>query len=76
MAPTELVQAIALFSSWLQQASSLMPLVPAAAGQKSGEAAEPQYHYTAKELYFELAESRSQMQEEFAKIRHELQHHH
>lgn len=76
VAPTELVQAIALFSSWLQQASSLMPLVPAAAGQKTAEAVEPQYHYTAKELYFELAELRLHMQEEFAKIRHELQHHH
>lgn len=74
--PTVLVQAIGLFNAWLQQASDLMPLVPAAAGQKTGESTDQQYHYTAKELYFELAELRLHMREEFAKIRHELQHQH
>ncbi len=73
--PAVLVEAIAIYSTWLQQASSLMPLVPSAAGQKN-ESTDPQYHYTAKELYFELAELRLHMKEEFAKIRHELQHHH
>jgi pilus assembly protein FimV len=73
--PSTLVEAIGHFSTWLQQAGTLMPLVPATTGQPD-EPTDPQYHYTAKELYFELAELRLHMKEEFAKIRHELQHHH
>lgn len=75
LSPADLVEAIALFSTWLQQASNLMPMVPSTTGQ-TGKNTDPQYNYTAKELYFELAELRLHMQEEFAKIRHELQHHH
>jgi len=73
--PLVLVEAVGHFSTWLQEAGTLMPLVPAATSEPD-EPTAPQYHYTAKELYFELAELRLHMKEEFAKIRHELQHHH
>ena len=71
--PAVLVTAIGRFNSWLQEAGALMPLVPAA-GDDDGN--EPQFHYTAKELYFELAQLRLYMNDEFAKIRHHLKHHH
>jgi len=72
--PTVLVTAVGRFNSWMQEAGMLMPLVPAAGteDEKNG----PQYQYTAKELYFELAQLRLYMNEEFAKIRHHLEHHH
>jgi pilus assembly protein FimV len=68
--------AVSRFSAWLQQASVLMPQVPVATA--AGEAAqeEPQFAYTGKELYFELSELRCHIKEEFAKLRHELHHHH
>jgi pilus assembly protein FimV len=75
--PSELVEAIGRFSRWLQQAGSLLPLVPSTTEpENGGQPQEPQFHYTAKELYFELAELRSHMKEEFAKLRHEIHHHH
>ena len=36
---------------------------------------QPQFAYTAKELYFELSELRLNIKEEFAKLRHDLHHH-
>lgn len=75
LSPQVLAEAVGHFSTWLQQAGTLMPLVPSTTDQPD-ESTAPQYHYTAKELYFELAELRLHMKEEFAKIRHELQHHH
>jgi pilus assembly protein FimV len=75
--PTALTDAIGRFSRWLQQAGSLMPLVPSTvSGEKDEQPQEPHFHYTAKELYFELAELRLHMKEEFAKLRHEMHHHH
>jgi len=68
--PDVLPQAIARFTAWLQQAGTIMPVVPAAVGQEG----EPQFAYTAKELYFELAELRTHIREEFAKLRHEMHH--
>lgn len=77
MEPTVLVTAIGRFSRWLQQAGALMPLVPSTAERENGDQQqEPQFHYTAKELYFELAELRLHMQEEFAQLRHQMKHHH
>ena len=74
---TVLPAAIARFSRWLQQAGSLMPLVPTASGtEENSEQQDSQFHYTAKELYFELAELRLYINDEFAKIRHHLKHHH
>jgi hypothetical protein len=77
VSPTALPDAIGRFSLWLQQAGSLMPQVPSAVTPQEGERPqEPEYHYTAKELYFELAELRLHMREEFAKLRHEMHHRH
>ncbi|MDD2464884.1 MAG: hypothetical protein PHI97_12885 [Desulfobulbus sp.] len=73
---TVLVAAIGRFSTWLQQAGTLMPLVPTASVVEESETQDPQFNYTAKELYFELAELRLYMNDEFAKLRHHLQHHH
>ena len=66
-----LVQAIGRFTAWLQQAGTILPMAPDAGdqGQESGGT------YTAKELYFELAELRFQIRDEFAKLRHEFHHH-
>ena len=69
--PATLPEAIGRYTTWLQQASAIMPVVPAAADQVS----EPTYAYTAKELYFELSELRAHIREEFAKLRHEMHHH-
>ncbi|MGE4560311.1 MAG: hypothetical protein AB7E77_08920, partial [Desulfobulbus sp.] len=74
--PTVLIAAISRFSHWLQQAGSLMPMVPSADQTGTLEQQEPQFHYTAKELYFELAELRHFMNDEFSKLRHHLKHHH
>lgn len=68
-----LPEAISRFTAWLQQASAVMPLVPAASSPDSSQ--EPQFAYTAKELYFELSELRFNIKEEFAKLRHDLHHH-
>ncbi len=68
-----LPEAISRFTAWLQQASAVMPLVPAASSPDSNQ--EPQFAYTAKELYFELSELRFNIKEEFAKLRHDLHHH-
>jgi len=69
--PDVLPEAISRFTAWMQQASAIMPVVPAA----SDEGREPQFAYTAKELYFELSELRAHIREEFAKLRHEMHHH-
>ncbi len=66
-----LAEAIGRFTSWMQEAGKIMPVVPAAGEQQH----EPEYTYTAKELYFELSELRSYMREEFAKLQHDMQHH-
>jgi len=68
-----LPEAISRFTAWLQQASAVMPLVPVASSPDSNQ--EPQFAYTAKELYFELSELRFNIKEEFAKLRHDLHHH-
>jgi len=70
--PDVLPEAISRFTAWLRQASAIMPVVPAASGDQERE---PQFAYTAKELYFELSELRTHIREEFAKLRHELHHH-
>ena len=66
-----LPEAIGRFTAWLHEAGRIMPIVPAASGQEQ----EPHYAYTAKELYFELSDLRASMREEFAKLRHEMEHH-
>ena len=66
-----LPEAIGRFTAWLHEAGRIMPIVPAASGQEH----EPHYAYTAKELYFELSDLRASMREEFAKLRHEMEHH-
>ncbi|MGD9947811.1 MAG: hypothetical protein AB7U29_04955, partial [Desulfobulbus sp.] len=70
--PSVLVSAIGRFNRWMQQAGTLIPLVPAVS---EGDENEQQFHYTAKELYFELAELRSYMNEEFSRLRHDMKHH-
>ncbi len=69
--PDILPVAIGRFTAWLQQASTIMPVVPTAVDQEG----EPKFAYTAKELYFELSELRAHMREEFSKLRHEMDHH-
>ena len=69
--PDVLPEAIGRFTAWLQQASTIMPVVPAASDQEH----EPQFAYTAKELYFELSALRAHIREEFDKLRHEMHHH-
>lgn len=68
--PEVLPEAINRFSGWLQNASTLMPLVPTETSRESG----PHFEYTAKELYFELSELRAHIREEFAQLRHEMHH--
>jgi pilus assembly protein FimV len=70
--PEVLSTAVHRFTTWLQQASAQMPLVPAATKDVGNE---PHFAYTAKELYFELAELRAHIKDEFAKLRHEMHHH-
>lgn len=69
--PDILPEAVSRFTAWLQQASAIMPVVPAASDQEH----EPQFAYTAKELYFELSELRAHIRQEFDKLRHEMHHH-
>lgn len=69
--PDVLLEAVSRFTTWLQQASAIMPVVPAASDQEH----EPQFAYTAKELYFELSELRAHIRQEFDKLRHEMHHH-
>jgi len=69
-----LPEAISRFTAWLQQASAVMPLVPAAT-DAADASRQPQFAYTAKELYFELSELRLNIKEEFSKLRHDLHHH-
>lgn len=65
-----LPEAINRYSSWMQHTCAAMPFVPAPVeGAK-----EAHFEYTAQELYFELAELRANMKQEFAKLRHDMQH--
>jgi pilus assembly protein FimV len=66
-----LPEAINRFTDWLLQVSAVMPVIPALSDQSQ----ETPFAYTAKELYFELAELRSHIRDEFAKLRHEMHHH-
>lgn len=67
-----LPEAINRYASWMQHTCAAMPFVPAPAeGAK-----EAHFEYTAQELYFELAELRANMNQEFAKLRHDMQHRH
>lgn len=66
-----LPEAINRFTEWLLQVSAVMPVMPALSDQSQ----ETPFAYTAKELYFELAELRSHIRDEFAKLRHEMHHH-
>ena len=68
--PEILPEAVTRFTAWLQDASAIMPLVPT----ETGQAIEPHFEYTAKELYFELSELRAHIREEFTKLRHEMHH--
>lgn len=68
--PSALPEAVVRYTAWLQHASTIMPVMPVAAGQDQ----DAQYAYTAKELYFELSELRAHIREEFAKLRHEMHH--
>ncbi len=68
--PEVLPEAINRFSHWLQDASTLMPLVPTETNLESG----PRFEYTAKELYFELSELHAHIKDEFAQLRHEMHH--
>jgi len=67
-----LTTAISRFNRWMQDAAKFMPRVPAVA--EENEAQEVQY--SAKELYFELAQLKQYINDEFAKVRHHLEHHH
>jgi pilus assembly protein FimV len=65
-------EAVSRYTNWLQQACSVMPLVPT----PTSHVQEPQFAYTAKELYFELSELRAHIKKEFAALRHEMHHKH
>jgi pilus assembly protein FimV len=70
--PEALTTAVQRFTTWLQDATALMPQVPTTADATEDS---PRFAYTAQELYFELIELRAHIKEEFAKIRHEMHHH-
>ena len=65
--------AITRFNCWMLGAAKFMPRVPTVA-EENQETEEVQY--SAKELYFELAELKQYINDEFAKVRHHLEHHH
>ena len=68
--PEVLPEAVKQFTNWMHEVFAIMPSLPKISGQES----EPHFEYTAKELYFELSELRGHLNQEFAKIRHELHH--
>nr|WP_320012796.1 hypothetical protein [uncultured Desulfobulbus sp.] len=68
-----LPSAITRFNSWMLEASKFMPRVPSVV-EDNQETEEVQY--SAKELYFELAHLKQYINDEFAKVRHHLEHHH
>ncbi|MBV5318089.1 MAG: hypothetical protein JZU50_09780 [Desulfobulbaceae bacterium] len=70
--PEILPEAINRFTVWLQNAFAIMPTLPT----QTGAEREPHFEYSAKELYFELTELRGHINEEFAKLRHEMHHKH
>jgi len=70
--PEILLEAVNRFTAWLLDTFAIMPPVQTDSGQEN----EPHFEYTAKELYFELSELRGHINEEFAKLRHELHHKH
>ncbi|MCL2340284.1 MAG: hypothetical protein FWC49_01105, partial [Proteobacteria bacterium] len=64
-----LPEAVSRFTAWL--GGRVVPIVPAASKQQPELPAD----YTTKELYIELAELRTTVREEFAKLQHEMRHH-
>jgi len=70
--PEVLPEAINRFTTWLHNVFAIMPALPTQTGAEGG----PHFEYTAKELYFELTELRSHINEEFARLRHEMHHKH
>lgn len=70
--PETLLEAVNRFTEWLLDAFAIMPPAPTSTGQED----EPRFEYTAKELYVELSELRGHINEEFAKLRHEMRHKH
>ncbi len=70
--PEILTEAVNRFTNWLVDAFAVMPPTSTITGKDD----EPRFEYTAKELYIELSELRGHINEEFAKLRHELHHKH
>ena len=70
--PEILLEAVNRFTEWLLDAFAIMPPAPTTTSQED----EPRFEYTAKELYVELSELRGHINEEFAKLRHEMRHKH
>jgi len=70
--PEILLEAVNRFTAWLLDTFAIMPPAQTDSGQEN----EPHFEYTAKELYFELSELRGHINEEFAKLRHEIHHKH
>ncbi len=68
--PDILPEAVNRFTGWMRSLCATMPMIP----ERRGEAEEPRFEYTAKELYFELAELRASIRDELAKLRHEMHH--
>jgi hypothetical protein len=64
-----LSEAVSRFTAWLGEAGRITPIVPAVGGQQP----EPPANHTAQELYVELAELRTSIRDEFAKLRQEMQ---
>ncbi|QQG65989.1 hypothetical protein [Desulfobulbus oligotrophicus] len=67
----DLSATVGRFTGWLLQASSVLPTVPGVAEEEN----DPEFTYTAKELYFELADLRSHIRNELAQLRHDVLHH-
>jgi pilus assembly protein FimV len=63
-------EAVSRFTEWMRNLCATMPMIP----ERSGAAEEPRFEYTARELYFELAELRASIRDELAKLRHEMHH--
>lgn len=65
-----LPEAITRYAAWMKGINAAMPFVPTPV--EGGK--DQHFEYTAQELYFELAELRANINQEFAKLRHEMQH--
>ena len=66
-----LAEAIGRYAGWQEGVCSRLPRIPA---QREKDEVEPQLEYTARDLYFELSELRAGFRDEFARLRHEVQH--